>query len=163
MACYRENFILSPSITFPLKGRHSLPRYLCPVPQKFLDMLQKIGAFWIANNFLWLLLLVLLQFLKVKKHCCSIVIVGTWFWDGRTVSADACSLCRVNIILFFFISATTLGESWLSQQFPSTYVDLAPGLAILPLSAFSDRFWRRPPIRTWVYLPVDLWMGAIYT
>ena len=27
---------------------------------------------------------------------------------------------------------------------------------------FSDRFWRRLPIWTWVCLPVDLWLGAIY-
>ena len=49
---------------------------------------------------------------------------------------------NVESLLFFFfsISATTLEQSWLSQQFPSTYVDLKQGLTILPLSALSDRF-----------------------
>ena len=65
--------------------------------------------------------------------------------------------------LFFSISATTLEESWLSQQFPSTYVDLGPGLTILPLSGFQIVFDVVSPsgLRS-AYRSICEWVSFIY-
>jgi len=62
---------------------------------------------------------------------------------------------------FFLLGATTLVESWPSQQFLSTWGDLGLVLPILWVSSSSGRSWHRLPIGTWVFLLVFLWMVSI--
>ena len=62
---------------------------------------------------------------------------------------------------FFLLGATTLVESWPSQQFLSIWGNLGLVLSIFWVSSFSGRSCHRLTVGTWVFLLFFLWMVSI--